>query len=98
MAVISGSEIEANLSTKDDRVRNPAGAFRPEDILQVGLEEERTLEQSHSINSSTSKPSKRNGAKRSPNRSESSASKNSRSLGKRSSIRPIDPGDRPSFR
>ena len=46
MAAINSSEIDANLSTKDQRVWNPAGAVRPEDILQVWLEEERTLEQS----------------------------------------------------
>jgi hypothetical protein len=46
MAAINSSEIDANLSTKDERVWNPAGAARPEDILQVRLEVERALEQS----------------------------------------------------
>ena len=46
IAAINSSEIDANLSTKDERVRNPAGTARPEDILQVRLEVERALEQS----------------------------------------------------
>src|SRR6266496_6207153 len=49
MAAINSSESDANLSTKDERVWNPAGAARPEDILQVRLEVERALEQSQAV-------------------------------------------------
>ena len=35
MVAINSSEIDANLSAKDERVWNPAGAARTEDILQV---------------------------------------------------------------
>ena len=49
MAAINSSEIDANLSTKDERVWNPAGATRSEDILQVRLEVERALEQSQAV-------------------------------------------------
>src|SRR5262245_49156325 len=43
------SEIYGDLSTEDEGVRNPAGAARPEDILQIGLDIERTLEQSQAV-------------------------------------------------
>ena len=49
MAAINSSEIDANLSTKDERVCNPAGAVRTEDILQVRLKVERALEQSQAV-------------------------------------------------
>src|SRR5215472_111398 len=43
------SEINGDLSTEHEGVRNPAGTARPEDILQVGLEVERTFEQSQAV-------------------------------------------------
>src|SRR5262249_3586916 len=43
------SEINRGLSTEYEGVGNPAGAARPEDILQVGLDVERALEQSQAI-------------------------------------------------
>ena len=49
MVAINSSEIDANLSAKDERVWNPAGAARTEDILQVRLEVERALEQSQAV-------------------------------------------------
>jgi hypothetical protein len=49
MAAINGSEINGNLSTEHEGVRNPAGTARPEDILQVGLDVERALEQSQAV-------------------------------------------------
>ena len=49
MAAINGSEINGNLSTEHEGVRNPAGTARPEDVLQVGLDVERTLEQSQAV-------------------------------------------------
>ena len=49
MAAIDSSEIDPNLSTEHECVRNPARTAWPEDILQVGLEVERTLEQSQAV-------------------------------------------------
>ena len=49
MAAINSSEINGDLSTKDEGVRNPTGTARPEDILQVRLEVERALEQSQAV-------------------------------------------------
>src|SRR5215468_8162081 len=49
MAAINGSEINGKLSAEHEGVRNPAGTARPEDILQVGLDVERTLEQSYAV-------------------------------------------------
>ena len=49
MVAINSSEINGDLSTEHEGVRNPAGTARPEDILQVGLDIERTLEQSQAI-------------------------------------------------
>src|SRR5215470_15746854 len=49
MAAINSSEINGDLSTEHEGVRNPAGTARPEDILQVGLDVERTLEQSQAV-------------------------------------------------
>jgi hypothetical protein len=46
MAAINSSEINGDLGSKDESVGNPAGTARPEDILQVGLQVERALEQS----------------------------------------------------
>ena len=49
MTAIHCSEIDGNLSTEDEGVRNLAGTARPEDVLQVGLEVERALEQSQAV-------------------------------------------------
>ena len=46
---INSSEINGYLSTEHEGVRNPAGTGRAEDILQVGLDGERTLEQSQAV-------------------------------------------------
>src|ERR1700756_26471 len=43
------SEINGDLSTEHQRVRNSASTARPEDILQVRLEVERTLEQGKAV-------------------------------------------------
>src|SRR5215831_15604018 len=43
------SEINGDLSTEHKGVRNPAGTARLEDILQVGLDVERTIEQSQAV-------------------------------------------------
>src|SRR6516162_11844113 len=43
------SEINSDLSTEHEGVRNPAGTAWPEDILQIGLEVERTLQQSQAV-------------------------------------------------
>src|SRR5262245_21402172 len=49
MAAMNSSEINGDLSTEHEGVRNPAGTARLEDILQVGLDVERTLEQSQAV-------------------------------------------------
>jgi hypothetical protein len=43
------SEINGDLSAEHERVRNPAGTAWPENILQIGLDVERAVEQSHAI-------------------------------------------------
>jgi hypothetical protein len=49
MAAINSSEINRDLSTEHEGVRNPVGTARPEDMLQVGLDVEGTLEQSQAV-------------------------------------------------
>src|SRR5262245_7033153 len=49
MEAIDRSEINGDLSTEHEGVRNPASTARPEDILQVGLDVERTPEQSQAV-------------------------------------------------
>src|SRR5262245_27354077 len=49
MAAMNSSEINGDWNTEHEGVRTPAGSARPEDILQVGLDVERPLEQSQPV-------------------------------------------------
>src|SRR5262247_872666 len=49
MEAIDRSEINGDLSTEHEGVRNPASTARAQDILQVGLDVEGTLEQSQAV-------------------------------------------------